>query len=108
MMPEDWNDSSTTCLGMILAGDAVNELDERGNSIIDDTMLMLINAHWESVPFVMPQRKYLEQLEKFEGSWVLELDTTTSSGERDMAPLRPGETYQTESRSIAVFRFKAA
>jgi len=108
MTPEDWNDSSTTSLGMILAGDAVNELDERGNSIIDDTMLMLINAHWESVPFVMPPRKFMEQSEKFEGSWVLELDTTTSSGERDMAPLRPGEKYQTESRSIAIFRFKEA
>lgn len=91
-----------------MAGDAVNELDERGNSIIDDTMLMIINAHWEPIQFVMPPRKFGEESEKSEGSWVLELDTTTVSGKPDMAPLQPGETYQTESRSFAVFRFKVA
>jgi glycogen operon protein len=108
MTPEDWSDSTTDSLGMILAGDAIYELDERGNSIIDDTMLILINAHWEPIEFAMPPRKFGEQSEKSEGSWVLELDTATVSGKPDMATLKPGETYQAESRSFAVFRFKAA
>ena len=108
MTPEDWNDSSTRCLGMILAGEVLNEMDERGRSIIDDTMLMVINAHWEPISFLMPPRKFTEQSEKFKGSWVLELDTATFSGKPDLATLKPGETYQTESRSLAVFRFNAA
>ncbi len=106
MTQEDWNDSSTNCLGMILAGDAINELDERGNSIIDDTMLVLINAYWEPIPFVMPSRKFGEQSE--EGSWVLEFDTTTPNGKPDMTLAKPGATYRTESRSFVVFRFETA
>jgi glycogen operon protein len=108
MTPEDWNDPSTYCLGMILAGDAINELDERGNSIIDDTTLVLFNAIWEPVPFVMPAHRSGERSEKLKGSWAPELDTTISDGKPDMAPLKPGETFEIESRSLAVFRFQAA
>ena len=108
MTPEDWNNSSIRYLGMILAGDALNEMDERGRSIIDDTMLMVINAHWEPISFVMPPRKFSEQSGELKGSWALELDTATFIGKPDLAILKPGETYQTESRSFAVFRFNAA
>jgi glycogen operon protein len=105
---EDWNVSSTRSLAMLLSGDAINELDERGNEIVDDTMLMLINAHWEPISFVMPGYRSGEKSRHFEGNWVLELDTTESNGRHKAPHLKPGDEYQTESRSIAVFRFKTA
>ena len=94
---------------MILAGNAINEMDERGNSIIDDTMLMLINPHWEPIPFVMPHPKILGTIggirrELGPGTGYSDIQRQTRYG----ATLKPGETYQTESRSFAVFRFNAA
>jgi glycogen operon protein len=108
MTPDDWNDSSSHCLGIVLAGDAINEPDERGNSIIDDTILVLINAYWEPIPFVMPPSRLAEKWQQFSGSWALELDTTTPNEKRKLAPVKPGKKYEIESRSVAVFRFRAA
>lgn len=105
MNEQDWTMPFTRCLGMILAGDAIGELDSRGNTIVDDTMLVLFNAHWESIAFTMPDFKFEGQWGLFEGNWTLILDTTSATGKRNLAPLRPGEVFELESRSIAVFRF---
>jgi len=105
MTAHDWNDPSVRCLGMILTGDAINEFDERGNSIIDDTMLVLINAHWEPISFVMPLSRIEKKWGLYKGSWILELDTGSTT-ERDLKPLKPGRKYKIKSRSVAVFRFR--
>ena len=104
MTPEDWNLSSAHCLGMLLAGEAINEMDARGNRIVDDTMLLLINAHWESLSFVMPSSRLSEKRQLFEGIWVLELDKN-STEKRNSAQVKAGKKFEIESRSIAVFRF---
>ena len=49
-----WNDPSVKCLGVRLAGDLINEVDERGEPIKGDTLLLLLNAHWEEIPFTLP------------------------------------------------------
>ncbi len=60
---------------MILAGDVINEFDDRGNSIIDDTKLISSNAHWEPISFVMPPSRMAEKWDSFKANWVLEFDT---------------------------------
>ncbi|MBI1993855.1 MAG: glycogen debranching protein GlgX [Deltaproteobacteria bacterium] len=47
MTEEDWNKPETKCFGLRLAGDAIEEVDQRGNRLVDDTLLMLLNAHYE-------------------------------------------------------------
>jgi glycogen operon protein len=42
------------CLGVRLAGDAIDERDERGEPLSDDTLLVLMNAQEASVPFTLP------------------------------------------------------
>ena len=42
------------CLGVRLAGDVIDEVDERGERIVGDTLLMLFNADKDAVPFVLP------------------------------------------------------
>ncbi|HEX3034291.1 MAG TPA: glycogen debranching protein GlgX, partial [Thermodesulfobacteriota bacterium] len=54
MTEEGWSNPETRCFGLRLAGDAIDEFDERGNRIVDDTLLILLNSHYESVPFVLP------------------------------------------------------
>ena len=52
-MESDWKNPETRCIGMLLV-DANDEKDERGNRIKDDTMIVLLNAYWKPVRFVLP------------------------------------------------------
>ena len=45
MTDEAWNADFVRSLGMLLSGDAIDEVDERGEPIIGDTLLVLLNAH---------------------------------------------------------------
>ncbi|MFP5212184.1 MAG: glycogen debranching protein GlgX [Acidobacteriota bacterium] len=105
MTEEDWNNPISKSLGMLLAGDAIDELDERGNRIVDDTMLVILNAHYESMPFILPAFRFEGQWEMFEGEWEVVMDTRSSSGRVHRPLLKPGEQYEMESRSVAVLRF---
>jgi len=104
MTREDWNDGLARCLGMLLAGDsdAMNEVDERGNAISDDTMLLLLNAHFEAVAFIITP--YFRS----EGQWDLLLDTRTPRGRRTQLTISAGGTFEMEARSLALFRLKPA
>ena len=97
MTDEDWGNPFARCLGLRLAGDAIDEVDERGNHIIDDTLLMLLNAHHEPIPFVIPAHRARVR-------WELLLDTQDPTGIRQQRPLRGGETYALEARSLALLR----
>jgi glycogen operon protein len=97
MTEEDWTNPETRCLGLRLAGDAIDEMDERGNRLVDDTLLVLLNAHHEPVPFVLPAHRPKLQ-------WELIRDTQEASGTRDMPPMPGGDAYELEARSLAVLR----
>jgi len=100
MTGADWDNGETRCFGLSLAGDAIYETDPRGNRIIDDTLLILLNGHHEPVPFVLPELKP-------KALWQLLLDTREGMVRR--APLiRCGASYEMESRSLALFRLAEA
>ena len=44
MTDEAWNSPDVRCLGVRLNGDAIDEVDERGERIVGDTLLLLFNA----------------------------------------------------------------
>jgi isoamylase len=72
MSEEEWASPFVRCLGMLLSGDTVDVLTFEGEPIRDDTFLLLINAHYEPIPFVMPGEEHLE--------WELILDTNDEDG----------------------------
>jgi glycogen operon protein len=95
MTGQDWDNSETRCFGLSLAGDAINETDARGNRIVDDTLLILLNAHFEAVPFVLPELK-----PNCQGQLLLD----TREGMVRLSPrMRRRATYQMEGRSLALF-----
>jgi isoamylase len=49
-----WNAPSVRSLGVLMVGNAINDIDERGRLLSGDTLLLLLNAHSEPVPFVLP------------------------------------------------------
>jgi glycogen operon protein len=57
---------------MLLSGDATDVLNFEGESVRDDTFLLLINAHYEPIAFVLPGQEHLE--------WQLILDTSDAAG----------------------------
>ncbi|HMF49268.1 MAG TPA: hypothetical protein VK603_11535, partial [Candidatus Saccharimonadales bacterium] len=98
MTDEDWNNSENRCFGLRLAGDAVEEIDERGDPIIDDTLLILLNAHHESIPFILPAHRRKVR-------WEVALDTfDPSSVNKKPRSMRGGEAYELKGRSLAILR----
>ena len=97
MTDEEWGNWHSRCLGLQLAGDAIEEVDDDGLPVRDQTFLLLLNAHDQAVPFVLP--KHEPHME-----WQLCLDT------RDWEPVpggrlfKGGEPYPLEARTLAVLR----
>jgi isoamylase len=55
MAEEDWADSSGQVLGMLIHGEATDEVDERGRPIFGDTLLLLLNGGIRSRYFELPK-----------------------------------------------------
>jgi isoamylase len=72
MSEEEWASPFVRCIGMLLSGDTSDVLTFEGEPVRDDTFLLLINAHYEPIPFVLPGQENLE--------WQLVLDTMDSNG----------------------------
>src|SRR5438094_797588 len=72
MSEEEWAHPFVRCLGMLLSGDTMDVFNFKGEPIRDDTFLLLINAHYEPIPFVLPCQEHIE--------WQLILDTMNAEG----------------------------
>jgi glycogen operon protein len=99
MNDEDWRNWHARCLGLRLAGDAIDELDARGNRIVDHTLLLLFNAHFESIPFMLPVHKDAE-------AWEVVVDTREATGRPQSPVLQGGERYELMARSLALLRLR--
>jgi len=95
MSDDAWNAGYVKCLGARLAGDLIGDRDERGEPLVGDTVLLLLNAHHEALPFTLP-------LAKSEQHWERLLDTADVGKERQFH--EPGQKYQLQGRSFAVLR----
>ena len=101
MSDEDWNNLEARCFGLRLAGDAIEELDDRGNRIVDDTLLILLNAHHEPVSFTLPAHRRKVR-------WEVVFDTFETGLQRKKRFIRGGEIYDLKDRSLAVLRLPGA
>jgi isoamylase len=96
---EAWEAGFDGCLGMRLAGDTIDDVDERGRPIVGDTLLVLFNAGPAALPFVLPPHKDGQR-------WELVFDTFRP--EVPPGPVPEAEPYQLRERSVAVFRIQRA
>jgi glycogen operon protein len=95
MTDQAWNASDARCLGMLLSGTAIEEVNEHGAPITGDTLLVLFNAHTDEVPFTLPPLDAAQQ-------WQRVFDTVESNGSEQV--YRPGGRYQLRERSVALFK----
>ncbi len=97
MAEEDWHDAESRCIGLRLAGDAIDEVDERGAPVVDDTLLILLSAHHEPINFTLPSHKPGVR-------WSLLLDTKEPAGRRRGSASLPGDVpYLLEPHTLALF-----
>jgi len=89
---EAWEAGLAGCLGMRLAGDTIDEVDERGRPVVGDTLLVLFNVG-PAAAFTLPARKAGHQ-------WELVLDTFRPDARP--APVSGEEPYPLGERSVAV------
>jgi len=69
MEDKDWTDASKRVLGVLLEGAQLIETDKMGRTVQGNTLLILLNAHHEDIPFLLPAHD--------EGDfWRLILDTS--------------------------------
>jgi len=97
MTEEDWTNPITRCVGLRLAGDAIDEVDARGRRIVDDTFMVLLNAHHEPVPFILPAHRRGVR-------WEVLVDTRTADTRFRHPSLRGGEAYDLGGRTLALLR----
>jgi isoamylase len=95
MTDESWNTGFVRSLGVRLDGNAIDEVDERGNPIEGDTLLFLINGHHETIPFTLPE-------EPDDHRWVPMIDTF--DGQVSPGGLPGGAEYVLKGRSLALLR----
>jgi glycogen operon protein len=81
MTPDDWQDSQRRAIGALLSGDPADRfISLRGYRELDDTFLLLCNAHDRPVTFTLPHDMTLDR-------WSLILETTWPP------LLKPGATF---------------
>jgi glycogen operon protein len=84
MTEADWKLAYARCFGMLMIGHKLAERDGYGNPIIDEDLLLLLNAHHEPIEFTLPGE-----------GWVLQLDTGGEQG--------ASAKYRLQGRSLALF-----
>jgi isoamylase len=97
MTQRDWTREDGHVVGVFLNGEGLRESDPEGEPIVDDSWLLLFNAHHEDVDFVLPQ-------ERFGTVWCSELSTADPGEEPGQRHFEARETVTVPSRSMLVLR----
>ena len=93
MTSADWQESYVKAVQVFLNGEAITEPDPRGQTIVDDSFLVLYNAAPNTVVFTLPPAE-------FGAAWtcVLDTDHTLDAG----AVVKPGDSLGITGRSVLV------
>src|SRR5439155_20732441 len=91
-----WTAGFVRSLGMLLSGSAIEEVNERGEPITGDTLLVLLNGHTDTVDLTLPNPAADQQ-------WQRVFDTFDPHGTPRM--YKAGARYPLQGRSVAAFKF---
>ena len=95
MSEDEWRDPSVHRLRVFLAGQGLDETDERGRKIGDENFLVLLNAHHEDVAFTLPVSHPRIR-------WSGRMDTSREGGLRLVETYDAGTAYPLRARSLVV------
>jgi isoamylase len=97
MNDQDWKSGFAKCLGMLISGSTNDVRDSKGEAIRDDTFLLLCNAHYEPLTFILPGREEIR--------WELIVDTNTERGfVRNQKVIPAGDEAELVDRSLCLLK----
>ncbi len=97
MKDQSWQRHRVNVIGMLLGGNTIGEVNDKGERIADDTLLIILNPHYEAILFRLPNSgSHWEPVIHTYGRALLDQEKTASGGEK----------VRVEGRSIIVFRLK--
>jgi isoamylase len=99
MRSRDWQAAPAQSLTVFLNGNAISEPGDRGERIVDDSFLLLFNAHHQPLEFVVPVNHGQE--------WEVAVDTGLPDGvpaPGEVRQVNGGERLLLADRSLAVLR----
>jgi glycogen operon protein len=99
---DQWDEEWMRTLGMQLAGGTLDVIDEQGDPLVDDTLLILLNAHDDTVPFTLPAAP--GNSGHGDAAWELLLDT--ASPDAKAGTMKPATSFNLQARTVAMFRWR--
>ena len=93
MTQQDWDAGFGRSVAVYLNGNGIRGTDERGQQVVDDSFLLLFNAHDDDLDFALPP-------DEFGPAWQVVIDTSGISG--DGAPLPAGGSVPVTARGTVV------
>ncbi|MFN8077364.1 MAG: glycogen debranching protein GlgX [Kineosporiaceae bacterium] len=99
MEPEDWSNGFARAVMVFLNGERLLSPDKRGRRVVDDSFLLVFNAHYESLEFTIPPADYGR-------AWYVELDTAEDEDAvaNDGDAFAPGDIITIAARAVLVLR----
>jgi isoamylase len=101
MGDEDWEASYARALQVFLNGHGIASPDARGQTIVDDSFLVLFNASDVKLDFTLPP-------ESFGSSWRVEVDTALAVPSDEVTRYPAGSTRRVLDRGVVVLRAEAS
>jgi glycogen operon protein len=100
MTEDDWKQPHIRAVAYLLGGDTIATPDERGERIVGDTLLVLMNAHHEPLRYTLPEIDWGRE-------WEILVDTSgASDAKRDRLAARG--VVEVGARSLMVLSRLAA
>jgi glycogen operon protein len=100
MGEDDWNAGFARTVAIFLNGRGIPERNDLGEKIIDDSFLLLINAHHKPIAFTLPDATY-------GSSWEIVVDTADpllARARRRQRDAVPGGRFRVQDRAMIVLR----
>jgi glycogen operon protein len=95
MTDESWNTGFVRSIGVRLAGDVIDDVDERGEPLAGDTLMLLLSAHDGEIGFHLPPAGP-------DAAWEVVVDT--ASAQHCGRTLAADGLYALQARSLAVLK----
>ena len=96
MTEDEWNAGWVRCLGVLLSGRTLNDVDRYGEPVRDDTFLFCLNPHHEHIDFYMPPCST-------GCHWEVVIDTRDPAC-TDRKAIAPGKAYDLVKHSAVLFQ----
>jgi isoamylase len=97
MTDEQWRAPGVKTLAVQYAGDAIDERGPRGERIVDDTLLLILNADEKPIAFTLPNHEAAKR-------WELVFDTVHATFAAAHGEFDGGATYRVAERSVVCLR----